>query len=241
MMQLPPIGHAPPRCRPWRRRPPRCRSGRRRPAWTAGCGSRRGRRARARGWCRRVVAEQHHLDALQAHHAIGLGPAPVVADAHADIGRRTRARPESRDCRLEVALLEMLERLAPARARRGPADGPCGTCRRCVRLLSTRIEVLKRRCVAPFSIRQARRSRGRSRCRAASPFRTAAASPAPGISRSKKRVDLVLVAHPPARKERRQRELGKHDEVAARAWPRASARAAGTTCGATLSRAIGPN
>src|ERR1043165_1927070 len=32
---------------------------------------------------RRVVAEHNHLDALQAHHPIGLGPTPVVADAHA--------------------------------------------------------------------------------------------------------------------------------------------------------------
>src|ERR1700761_3732485 len=36
------------------------------------------------GW--RVVAEQDELDALHSHHPVGLGPAPIVADAHSDIG-----------------------------------------------------------------------------------------------------------------------------------------------------------
>src|SRR5207244_11010847 len=38
----------------------------------------------------RVVADQHHLDALQAHDAIGLRPAAVVAHRHAkDAAERT--------------------------------------------------------------------------------------------------------------------------------------------------------
>ena len=45
---------------------------------------------------RRVVAEHDHLDALQAHDAVGLGPAAVVADAHAHRRRRSRARRGSR-------------------------------------------------------------------------------------------------------------------------------------------------
>ena len=31
-----------------------------------------------------VVAEQHHLDALEPHDMVGLGPAAVIADAHAN-------------------------------------------------------------------------------------------------------------------------------------------------------------
>ena len=58
---------------------------------------------------RRVVAEQDQLDALQAHDAIGLGPAAVVADQHADdrIERPPDRKAEVAD--LEVALLEVLE------------------------------------------------------------------------------------------------------------------------------------
>ena len=36
-----------------------------------------------------------------------------------------------------------------------------------------------------------------------------------GMSRSKKRIDFLRLRHPPARKERRQRQLGKHGKVAA--------------------------
>src|SRR5258708_3594920 len=58
----------------------------------------------------RVVADQHHLDALQAHDAIGLRPPPVVADRHAkDTAKRT-PDVETEITRLEVALLQMLER-----------------------------------------------------------------------------------------------------------------------------------
>ena len=38
-----------------------------------------------------------------------------------------------------------------------------------------------------------------------------------GISLLEERIDFRLVRHPPARKERRERELGEHDQLAAHA------------------------
>src|ERR1043165_1584728 len=58
---------------------------------------------------RRVVAEHDHLDALQAHHTIGLGPAPVVADTHAHDPAHGAPYREAEIARLEIALLQMLE------------------------------------------------------------------------------------------------------------------------------------
>src|SRR5215203_3476735 len=57
---------------------------------------------------RRVEAEHDELDALQAHDAVGLGPAPVVADAHADDAAEHAPDREAEVARLEIALLEML-------------------------------------------------------------------------------------------------------------------------------------
>ncbi len=55
-----------------------------------------------------VVAQQDHLRALQAHDAIGLGPAAVVAQGHAH--HPAKAAPDiERFSRLEVVLLQMLE------------------------------------------------------------------------------------------------------------------------------------
>src|SRR5690606_40306595 len=58
---------------------------------------------------RRVVAEQDHLHALQAHHAIGLRPAAVVADAHAEASAEKIPDAETEIARFEIAFLEMLE------------------------------------------------------------------------------------------------------------------------------------
>ena len=60
---------------------------------------------------RRVVAEQDQFDALHAHDAIGLRPAPVVADAHADIAAEGAPDRKAEIARLEIALLEMLKRI----------------------------------------------------------------------------------------------------------------------------------
>src|SRR5882757_11394590 len=57
----------------------------------------------------RVVADQHHLDALQAHDAIGLRPPPVVADRHAKYTAKRAPDVETEITRLEVALLQMLK------------------------------------------------------------------------------------------------------------------------------------
>ena len=57
---------------------------------------------------RRVEAEHDHLDALQAHDAIGLGPAPVVADAHAEDAAHGAPDRKAEIARLEIALLQML-------------------------------------------------------------------------------------------------------------------------------------
>src|SRR3981081_3312584 len=57
---------------------------------------------------RRVVAEHDHLDALQAHDAIGLGPAPGVADAHAHDPAKAAPDLEAVITRLEIAFFKML-------------------------------------------------------------------------------------------------------------------------------------
>ena len=63
---------------------------------------------------RRVVAEHDQLDALQAHDPIGLRPAAVVADQHADDPLERAPDREAEIADLEVALLEVLERDACA-------------------------------------------------------------------------------------------------------------------------------
>ena len=60
---------------------------------------------------RRVVATKDQFDALHAHDTISLGPAPIVADAHADISAEGAPDRKSQIARLEVTLLEMLKRI----------------------------------------------------------------------------------------------------------------------------------
>src|SRR5947209_7502434 len=57
----------------------------------------------------RVVAEHNHLDALQPHDAVGFGPAPIVADAHAENPAERAPDGKTEIARLEIALFEMLE------------------------------------------------------------------------------------------------------------------------------------
>ena len=59
---------------------------------------------------RRVVAERHDFGALQCHDAERLGPAPVVADAHADDGVKGAPHLEALVADIEIALFEVLER-----------------------------------------------------------------------------------------------------------------------------------
>ena len=58
---------------------------------------------------RRVVAERDKLDPLQAHHPVALGPAPVVADHHADHAAERAPDREAQVADLEVALFQVLE------------------------------------------------------------------------------------------------------------------------------------
>ena len=57
----------------------------------------------------RVVADQHHLNALQAHDAIGLRPAAVVAYRHAEDTAKRAPDIEAEIAGLEVAFFQMLE------------------------------------------------------------------------------------------------------------------------------------
>src|SRR5262245_33530211 len=57
----------------------------------------------------RVVADQNHLDALQPHHAMGLRPAPVIADGHAEDSAKSAQDVEAEITGLEIPLLQMLD------------------------------------------------------------------------------------------------------------------------------------
>src|SRR5258707_12377815 len=74
---------------------------------------------------RRVVAERHDLDPLQPHHAPGLGPTPVVADAHPDDRIISAPYPEALVADIEIPLFEMLEgRLGQMLGMAGQGDLP---------------------------------------------------------------------------------------------------------------------
>ena len=176
MMALWPICRSPPPGRTWPRPPPRSRSGRRPPASPADCGRGRAGRARARADCAPACCSRaDQLRSLQAHHPIRLGPASVIADAHAHDAVEGAPHREAQVAHVEIALLEMLE-------------GAVGLVLRVPREVDLSILADERspavhqdgRVVAPGParfLRRARRSRDRSRCRAAGPHRRAGASP----------------------------------------------------------------
>src|SRR5215467_10153000 len=56
-----------------------------------------------------VVAQHHHLDALQSHDTVGLGPAAVIADAHANKRAEAAINGPTQVADLEIALLEVLK------------------------------------------------------------------------------------------------------------------------------------
>ena len=158
---------------------------------------------------RRVVAERDDLDPLQPHDPVGLGPAPVVADAHADDGVHEAPDPEPLVADIEIALFEVLERrlrqvlgmprqmdlaIAPDdAARRIDQDRGVVMPRLALLLGQLGIAEIKPDPEFPGEIEQRPRRR----------VRHLALEPA---------VDLVLVGHPPARKKRRQRQFGKDDK-----------------------------
>ena len=55
-----------------------------------------------------IVADQNHLGILQAQHPEGLGPAPVIADRHADVAANKVPHPKSQVPHFKVQFLEML-------------------------------------------------------------------------------------------------------------------------------------
>src|SRR5262249_26247455 len=57
----------------------------------------------------RVVAEHDQLHALQSHDAIGLGPAPIVADTHADDAAHGSPDRKTEVAGLKITLLQVLE------------------------------------------------------------------------------------------------------------------------------------
>ena len=162
---------------------------------------------------RRVVAAQDQLDALQPHHPVRLGPAPVVADHHARRCRRTPATRRSRR----------------GRARSSSARG-AGTAARLVLLVAGEVHL------AVAWRRPRRRARRGSACCSGGAavgvggqLGVAEAEPDAearrlveqrlacrrrGISRLEEGVELVWSVEEPAGEERRERELGEHDELA---------------------------
>src|SRR4051794_40196884 len=58
---------------------------------------------------RRVVAQQNHLNTLQPHDSIGLGPAPIIANAHSNHAAESSRYRESKVADLEIRFLQMLE------------------------------------------------------------------------------------------------------------------------------------
>src|SRR5262249_11568889 len=59
---------------------------------------------------RRVVAEQDHFDVLEPHHTVGFRPAPIIANAHAEVGAHRSPHTPTQIPDLEVALFQVLER-----------------------------------------------------------------------------------------------------------------------------------
>ena len=183
---------------------------------------------------RRVVAEQNQLDALHAHDPIGLRPAAVVADAHADIGAERAPHRKAEIARLEIPLLQMLERVMRA------VVGMTGQMHLAV--LADDLGVLvhqDRRVVAMRGALRAapvRRSRDRSRSPATSRLRTAAGSPDsafPARRSCRSRRHL-----PSTSAERRwSAPIPETPPCRCRApWPRASVRAAGRRLAGAIRR-----
>jgi hypothetical protein len=164
---------------------------------------------------RRVVAAEDQLDALQTHHSIGLGPAAVVADHHPDEPAERRPHAESVRPRLEEVALGVLERavrlvILVARQVHLAVPGDDGTV-----ALDEDLRVVP---VAPAVDRVRLGQLG-------VPQAEADAEP-PGIVEQRLRlrprhrplvvvVELGDVVDEPAGEERRQRQLGEHDELAA--------------------------
>ncbi len=161
---------------------------------------------------RRIVAEQDHLHALQAHHAIGFRPAPVIADAHAHDAAERARHGKSQVADLEIGFLQVLG-LAPGLVVGMPRQVHLAILQRD----APRLVDEDRRVEAPYPpvlLRQLRIAQ-----------HEADAEP-PGLGEQglglrrrhllfEEGVDLRLFAEMPAREEGREREFGIGDDIAA--------------------------
>ena len=120
----------------------------------------------------RVVAAEDQLDALEPHHAVGLGPASVVADHHPDPAAEGLPHAGLVRSRLEVVALGVLERAV------GLVVLVTGDVHLAVAGDDAPVPLDEHLRVVVVSVARARRSRGRSRSPGGPPRRTAAASPA---------------------------------------------------------------
>src|SRR5215510_2792748 len=161
---------------------------------------------------RRVVAQEHHLHALQPHHPIRPGPAPIVADAEAHQSAEGRPDSPAEVAHFEVTLLQMLKgapRLVLGMTGEMDlavfADGAAGLVHqdRGVEASHRASGLTHELGVAETEAdaETARLLEERTRLR-------------PRHLTLEERVDLRLVLHPPAREEGRKGKLGKHHEVA---------------------------
>ena len=158
---------------------------------------------------RGIVAERHDLDTLQPHDAERLGPAAVVADAHAD--DRVEGAPyfEALVADFEIALFEMLKRrigqmLGMSRQMdlAVPADDPP-------------VAFDQDRGVVAVELALFLRQLGIAEVKADAEL-AGEVEQGPGFGPRhlalEKAVNLGLVGHPPAREKRGQRQLGKDNE-----------------------------
>ncbi len=160
---------------------------------------------------RRVVAEHDHLDVLQAHHAVGLGPAPVIADAHAEVAAHRLPHAKAQVADLEVALLQVLEgapglvlgvaRQVDLAVLAGDLAGAIDQDRR--------IEAMHR-AAALLDLGKAEADADAEALRLVEQRRRLVAR----HLALEEAVDLLLVRHPPARKEGGERQLGENHQVA---------------------------
>src|ERR1700751_4795416 len=56
----------------------------------------------------RIISEHHQFDALKTHDPVGLGPAAIIANAHAHHAAKGAPDAETQVAWLEIALLQML-------------------------------------------------------------------------------------------------------------------------------------
>ncbi len=161
---------------------------------------------------RRVVAESNDLDPLQPHDAERLRPAPVVADAHADDRVQGAPHLEALVADLEVALFEVLER------RIGQMLGMPRQMDLAVSPDDPPVALDQDRGVVTMELALFLRQLGIAEVEADAELpREIKQRPGfrPGHLALEKAVDLLLVGHPIAREESRQRELGEDHKLGA--------------------------